>query len=167
MLVKAVICTCELNVCSHWGLVEESQVLFMNMSTICGKNQSQECYTCMVQFLGHATHLESAPAIMMILCKGGFLKSAKILWWCCSQIVMSLESQEGYWTRLRATMCHVDYVDCWLGSTGSWQTCFRLYWTHVAWGHPSRCRGLICTLKVCAIIGATNKGRQSHDEIAR
>ena len=50
--------------CSHRGLVEKGQALFVNMSTKYGVNPSLECYTCMVDLFGRARHLEKAVRLI-------------------------------------------------------------------------------------------------------
>ena len=52
ILLDAVTCACVLNECSHQGLVEEGQELFVNMSIKYGVNPSLEYYTSWLTLLG-------------------------------------------------------------------------------------------------------------------
>ncbi|KAI5075882.1 hypothetical protein GOP47_0009958 [Adiantum capillus-veneris] len=64
ILPDAVTCASVLNVCSHLGLVEEGQVIFENMTTKYGVKPSLECYTCMIDLIGRAGHLQKAVRLI-------------------------------------------------------------------------------------------------------
>ncbi|KAI5078004.1 hypothetical protein GOP47_0007828 [Adiantum capillus-veneris] len=52
--------SCVLNACSHLGLIDDGIMHFANMRTKYGVEPSLEHYTCMVDLLGRAGHLDKA-----------------------------------------------------------------------------------------------------------
>ncbi|KAI5076873.1 hypothetical protein GOP47_0008938 [Adiantum capillus-veneris] len=64
MRPNAATCASVLNVHNHQGLVEEGQALFLNMSVTYGVKPSLECYTCMIDLLGRAGHLDKAVKLI-------------------------------------------------------------------------------------------------------
>jgi pentatricopeptide repeat protein len=61
---------CLLSACSHAGLVDEGMHCFAIMSTVYGISTKLEHYTCMVDLLGRAGHLQKAENMVMAMpCK--------------------------------------------------------------------------------------------------
>ncbi len=61
---------CLLSACSHAGLVDEGMHCFALMSTVYGISTKLEHYTCMVDLLGRAGHLQKAENMVMAMpCK--------------------------------------------------------------------------------------------------
>jgi pentatricopeptide repeat protein len=61
---------CLLSACSHAGLVDEGMHCFALMSTVYGISTKLEHYTCMVDLLGRAGHLQKAENLVMAMpCK--------------------------------------------------------------------------------------------------
>ncbi|CAK9225565.1 unnamed protein product [Sphagnum troendelagicum] len=61
---------CLLSACSHAGLVDEGMRCFVSMSTVYGIPTQLEHYTCMVDLLGRAGHLQKAENMVMAMpCK--------------------------------------------------------------------------------------------------
>ncbi|KAI5083686.1 hypothetical protein GOP47_0003429, partial [Adiantum capillus-veneris] len=64
ILPDAVSCACVLNVCSHRGLVEEGQAVFLKMGTKYDVKPSLETYTCMIDLFGRVGHVEKAVKLI-------------------------------------------------------------------------------------------------------
>ncbi len=58
---------CVLSACSHAGLVVEGLCYYLSMSIIYKISAKLEHYTCMVDLLGHAGHLQEAENMMKVM----------------------------------------------------------------------------------------------------
>jgi pentatricopeptide repeat protein len=58
---------CLLSACSHAGLVDEGMHLYASMIRDCMISVKLEHYTCMIDLLGHAGHLQEAENMVMAM----------------------------------------------------------------------------------------------------
>jgi pentatricopeptide repeat protein len=58
---------CLLSACSHAGLVDEGMDCYASMVTDCMISAKLEHYTCIVNLLGHAGHLQQAENMVMAM----------------------------------------------------------------------------------------------------
>jgi len=62
-----IIFICLLSACSHAGLVDEGMQFYASVVTDCMISAKLEHYTCMVNLLGHAAHLQQAENMVMAM----------------------------------------------------------------------------------------------------
>jgi pentatricopeptide repeat protein len=58
---------CLLSACSHVGLVDEGMQFYASMVAHCIISAKLEHYTCLVNLLGHAGHLQQAENMVMAM----------------------------------------------------------------------------------------------------